>query len=275
MSKLVTRALSGLVFATVMIGASYFQAGYIVLMALITAFCTNEYFDITTPLRDEKGKFGKIYRVWLMATNVLAFLIIAAYMSTELAIEYLAIIPISLFGLFILELYSKSETPLINIALNLSAFVYIGIPFSMLNFIVYNKEGVYISSTLLGILILVWVYDSAAYLIGSQFGRTKLFPRISPNKTWEGSIGGLLVLTALGLSLGFVFTGLTPLEWAVSSWLIAYFSANGDLVQSLMKRNLGIKDSGNILPGHGGFLDRFDAFIFVIPFIAFYILCFT
>lgn len=275
MSKLLTRAVSGLVFVTIMVGASYFQVGYILLMALITAFCTNEYFEITTPLRDEQRNFGRIYRIWLMATNVLAFLIIAAFMATDLPIQYLAIIPVSLFGLFILELHSKSETPIVNIALNLSAFVYIGIPFSMLNFIVYNEKGVYISSTLLGILILVWVYDSAAYLIGSQFGRTKLFPRISPNKTWEGSIGGLLVLTALGFSLGYIFDGLSPLEWAVSSWLIAYFSANGDLVQSLMKRNLGIKDSGNILPGHGGFLDRFDAFIFVIPFIAFYILCFT
>ena len=275
MNKLLVRALSGLVFVSIMIGVSYFQLGYIVLMALITAFSTNEYFDITTPLRDEKGKFGRIYRIWLMATNVLAFLIIAAYMSTDLPIQVLAIIPVSLFGLFILELYSKSDKPIINIALNLSAFVYLGIPFSMLNFIVYNKEGKYIAGTLLGILILVWVYDSAAYLIGSQFGSRKLFPRISPNKTWEGSIGGLLVLTALGFSLGYVFDGLTPLEWAVSSWLIAYFSANGDLVQSLMKRSLGIKDSGNILPGHGGFLDRFDAFIFVIPFIACYILIFT
>lgn len=271
-NKLVERALSGVVFVTIMVGASYFQIGYIILMALITAFCTNEYFDITTPLRDEKEGFGKIYRIWLMTTNVLAFLIVAAYMATDLPIQFLAVIPISLFGLYILELYSKSNQPIVNIALNLSAFVYLGIPFSMLNFIVYNAEGKYIAGTLLGILILVWVYDSAAYLIGSQFGRTKLFPRISPNKTWEGSIGGLLVLTALGFSLGYIFDGLTPFEWAVSSWLIAYFSANGDLVQSLMKRSLGIKDSGNILPGHGGFLDRFDAFIFVIPFIAFYIL---
>ena len=144
----------------------------------------------------------------------------------------------------------------------------------MLNFIVY-ENGSYYPGTLLGILILVWVYDSAAYLIGSQFGSRPLFKRISPNKTWEGSIGGLLVLTALGFGFGYVFKSMSSLEWAVISWLIAYFSANGDLVESLMKRSLGIKDTGNILPGHGGFLDRFDAFIFVIPFIAFYILCFT
>lgn len=257
-----------------MIVASFFEWGYIILMALIAAFSTNEYFDITNSLREENSKFCDIYRIWLMATNVLAFLIIAAFMANKIEIQFFSLIPVLLFGLFILELYAKSEKPIINISLNLSAFIYIGIPFSMLNFIVY-ENGIYVPSTLLGILILVWVYDSAAYIIGSQFGSRPLFKRISPNKTWEGSIGGLLVLTALGFSLGYIFKGLSVLEWAVISWLIAYFSANGDLVQSLMKRSLGIKDSGNILPGHGGFLDRFDAFIFVIPFIAFYILCFT
>lgn len=274
MKTLVTRAISGIIFVLIMIASSYFQMGYIILIALITAFCTNEFFDITKSLRDEQKRFGKTYRIWLMSTNVTAFLITAAFMSDKLSIKYISILPVMMFGLFILELYTKSKKPIINIALNLSAFVYIGIPFSMLNFIVY-KSGVYNPGTLLGILILVWVYDSAAYIIGSQFGSRPLFKRISPNKTWEGSIGGLLVLTALGFSLGYIFKGLSSMEWAVISWLIAYFSANGDLVESLMKRSLGIKDTGNILPGHGGFLDRFDAFIFVIPFIAFYILCFT
>tara|TARA_Y100000385_G_scaffold271240_1_gene311024 strand:- start:49 stop:873 length:825 start_codon:yes stop_codon:yes gene_type:complete len=274
MSTFLTRALTGVLFVVIMVASSYFQAGYIVLIALVTAFCTNEFFDITVSLRDEKPKYSKIYRIWLMATNVLGFLITAAFMSDKLSIKFISILPVLIFGLFILELYSESEKPLINIGLNLSAFVYIGIPFSMLNFIVY-KNGFYSPGTLLGILVLVWVYDSAAYIIGSQFGSRPLFKRISPNKTWEGSIGGLLVLTALGFSLGYVFKDLSTLEWAVISWLIAYFSATGDLVESLMKRSLGIKDTGNILPGHGGFLDRFDAFIFVIPFIAFYIICFT
>lgn len=274
MNTLIVRALSGLLFVVIMIGASYFQWGYIILISLIIAFSTNEYFDITKPLREENEKTGLVYRVWLMATNVLAFLITAAFMSNKLSIKFISILPVLIFGLFIYELYAKSKKPIINISLNLSAFVYLGIPFSMLNFIVYN-DGHYYPGTLLGILILVWVYDSAAYLIGSQFGSRPLFKRISPNKTWEGSIGGLLVLTGLGFGLGYIFKGLHPIEWAVISWLIAYFSANGDLVESMMKRSLGIKDSGNILPGHGGFLDRFDAFIFVIPFIAFYILCFT
>lgn len=274
MKTLVTRAVTGIIFVIIMVSASFFQLGYIVLMALITAFCTNEFFDITSSLRDEKEKYTQIYRIWLMSTNVIAFLITAAFMSDKLSIKYISILPVLMFGLFIVELYSKSEKPLINISLNLSAFVYIGIPFSMLNFIVY-KNGFYSPETLLGILILVWLYDSAAYLIGSQFGSRPLFKRISPNKTWEGSIGGLLVLTALGFSLGYVFDDLSSIEWAVISWLIAYFSATGDLVESLIKRSLGIKDTGTILPGHGGFLDRFDAFIFVIPFIAFYILCFT
>ncbi|MCB0541193.1 MAG: phosphatidate cytidylyltransferase [Chitinophagales bacterium] len=276
MNKLAVRALSGFIFVAIMIGASTFQIGYILLISLIVAFSTNEYLEITTPLRDEKKPFSNIYRILLIATNVLAFLITATSVSNLLSIKFISIIPVLLFCLFIVELYTKSEKPITNIALNLSAFIYIGVPFSMLNFIVYS-DGLYQPSTLLGILILVWIYDSAAYLIGSTFGSRKLFERISPNKTWEGSIGGLLVLTAIGFGFGYIpwFSSLSSMEWAVISWLIAYFSATGDLVQSLMKRSLKIKDSGNILPGHGGFLDRFDAFIFVIPFIAFYILCFT
>lgn len=274
MNTFLTRAVTGLIFVAIMVGASFFQLGYIVLIALITAFCTNEFFDITQGIRDEPKKHAIVYRIWLIATNVLAFLITASFMTEKLSIKFLSILPVSMFGLFIMELYSKSDKPLINISLNLSAFIYIGIPFSLLNFIVY-KNGFYSPGILLGILILVWVYDSAAYIIGSQFGSRPLFKRISPNKTWEGSIGGLLVLTALGFGLGYVFEALSSLEWAIISWLIAYFSATGDLVESLIKRSLGIKDTGTILPGHGGFLDRFDAFIFVIPFIAFYIICFT
>lgn len=274
MNTFLTRAVTGLIFVAIMIGASVFQWGYIILIALVTAFCTNEFFDITQELRDEPKKHAMLYRVWLIATNVLAFLITAASMTDKLSIKFLSILPVMMFSLFIMELYSKSEKPLINLGLNFSAFIYIGFPFSLLNFIVY-KNGVYAPGILLGILILVWVYDSAAYIIGSQFGSRPLFKRISPNKTWEGSIGGLLVLTALGFGLGYVFEALSSLEWAIISWLIAYFSATGDLVESLIKRSLGIKDTSNILPGHGGFLDRFDAFIFVIPFIAFYIICFT
>lgn len=273
MNKLMTRAGTALVFVVIMLGVSSFQYGYFVLFALLSVFSTLEFLRITRSLRDEKD--SSIYRkVYTVLINLSAFAITAFIVFYEADAKYLMFLPAMLFGLFILELYAKSETPFTNIAVNLSAFVYIGIPFALLNLIVFDN-GMYYPDILYGILIMIWVYDAAAYLIGSQFGKTPLFKRISPNKTIEGSLGGVLVLTLIGLTLGQIFTGLSHFQWAIVSWIIAYFSATGDLIESMLKRSLKIKDSGSLLPGHGGLLDRFDAFIFVVPFIALYILVFT
>lgn len=273
MNSFTQRVLTAVLFVSIMLGSALFESSYLVVLALITAFCTNEYIDITAKLRDDKPKFIYFYRFGLITVNVFSFLLTASIMSWKLDIKYLSIIPALLFIFFIVELYTKSDKPLINITVNLGGFVYIGIPFAMLNFVVYSI-GEYASGILIGILALVWIYDSAAYIFGNLFGSRPLFKRISPNKTIEGSIGGLLVLTAVGFGLGYVLIAFSPLQWAVISWIVAYFSAIGDLVESMIKRSLDIKDTGDILPGHGGFLDRFDALIFVIPFIAFFIYCF-
>lgn len=277
MSKFMTRALTAVFFVAVMLGLSSFKIGYLILFAAISIFSTIEFLDITKSLRDEKDTsiFRKIYTILINLTTFLLTAFVVFYDHSGETFKYLAILPAMLFGLFILELYAKSESPFVNIAVNLSAFVYIGVPFAMLNLIVFH-EGLYYPDILYGIMIMIWIYDGAAYIIGSKFGKRPLFERISPNKTIEGSLGGILVLTAVGFSLSYVFdNGLSPMQWAVVSWIIAYFSATGDLIESMLKRSLNIKDSGNILPGHGGLLDRFDAFIFVIPFIALYILVFT
>jgi phosphatidate cytidylyltransferase len=274
MNSFVQRVLTAIVFVSIMLGGVLFESTYVILMALITAFCTHEFLDISAGLRDDRPKYNQFYRFALITVNVLTFLLTASMMTWQLDGRYIAIIPALLFTFFIAELYSKSEKPLVNIAINMSGFVYVGIPFAMLNFVVFHK-GEYASGILIGILALVWIYDSAAYIFGNLFGSRPLFKRISPNKTVEGLLGGLLVLTAVGFGLGYVFKAFTPFQWAVISGIIAYFSAIGDLVESMIKRSLNIKDTGDIMPGHGGFLDRFDAFIFVIPFIAFYIICFA
>ena len=274
-----TRALTAVVFVSVMLGLSYFKIGYFILFTIITVFSTIEFLDITKSLRDEKdtSMYRRIYTILINLSSFLITAYIVFFDQNGDSYKYLMFIPALLFGLFILELYAKSKSPFVNIAVNLSAFVYIGIPFSLLNFVVFN-DGVYYSGNLYGILAMVWIYDAGAYIVGSKFGKTPLFPRISPNKTREGSLGGLLILTAIGLSLGqisFFTKVLSPVDWVIVSWVIAYFSATGDLIESMLKRSLKIKDSGDLLPGHGGLLDRFDAFIFVIPFIALYILVFT
>ena len=119
---------------------------------------------------------------------------------------------------------------------------------------------------------MTWANDTGAYLIGSQIGRTKLFPRISPKKTWEGSAGGVLVTFLAGYLLSRIFSDISLVDWCVLAGIVSIFGSLGDLVESMLKRSLQIKDSGNLLPGHGGFLDRFDAFIFLLPFAAAYLL---
>ena len=124
---------------------------------------------------------------------------------------------------------------------------------------------------------MVWASDVAAYFGGRAFGKRKLFPRISPKKTWEGAISGLFGAMAAGLLIYLIYHNLNIFnlldlkDWLILGAITAVFGITGDLVESMLKRSVNIKDSGNLLPGHGGFLDRFDAFIFVIPFAYLYI----
>ena len=121
---------------------------------------------------------------------------------------------------------------------------------------------------------MVWASDVFAYLLGSKIGKNKMFPRISPNKTWEGTLSGVLgaILVGYGCSLFFSTIELIFVHWIILASICTVFGILGDLVESMLKRSLGIKDSGNILPGHGGMLDRFDAFVLVIPFVFSYLL---
>lgn len=118
---------------------------------------------------------------------------------------------------------------------------------------------------------MLWTNDTGAYLAGRFFGKHKLFERISPKKTWEGSIGGGILTIGVAFILSVYFTNLDQTNWIVLAILVAVFGGLGDLVESMLKRSLNIKDSGNLLPGHGGILDRFDGLLLSIPFIYSYL----
>jgi phosphatidate cytidylyltransferase len=126
----------------------------------------------------------------------------------------------------------------------------------------------------MGFFLLLWTNDTGAYLAGKSFGKHKLFERISPKKTWEGSIGGLALAIAVAYGVSFLptFVDITKTDWLVIGFLVAVFGSFGDLFESLLKRNLKIKDSGTILPGHGGVLDRFDGLFLAVPAMFFYLL---
>jgi phosphatidate cytidylyltransferase len=176
------------------------------------------------------------------------------------------------FLLLILELFLKATLPFNNVALTLFSVFYLALPFSLLSrFTSYSNTENFTPNVVAGILFLTWANDSFAYLVGSKIGKTPFFLRVSPKKTWEGTIGGgIFCMMTAGIIAQF-FTQLGLIDWLIVGGIIAVFGTLGDLVESLLKRSVGVKDSGNFMPGHGGFLDRFDAFIFCIPFVYFYL----
>ena len=173
--------------------------------------------------------------------------------------------------LLVSELYAKQEDPINNWAYTMLSQMYIALPFSLLNVLAFTAtpNGQISFNTLLplSVFVFLWVNDTGAYCVGSLLGRHKLFPRISPGKSWEGCIGGAVFVLAAAYLIGeYIDMGiLNTLQWLGLGLVVVVFGTWGDLVESLFKRTLGIKDSGNILPGHGGMLDRFDSSLLAIP----------
>jgi phosphatidate cytidylyltransferase len=167
---------------------------------------------------------------------------------------------------FIYEMFRKNDNPFENIAITLLGIIYIAVPISLFWPIAY-RENIYQynSSLIFGFFIIIWTYDSFAYLSGMKFGKRKLFERISPKKSWEGAIGGYIFALLAAYILSTIFDDLTLVQWLVTASLIAIFGTLGDLAESMLKRSLNIKDSSNFLPGHGGLLDRFDALFLAVP----------
>lgn len=168
---------------------------------------------------------------------------------------------------YMIKLYKKFERkPFTNIAYTFLGIFYVSVPISLMSAIAFN-QGAYRYEIILGCLLILWASDTGAYFAGTFFGKNKLFERISPKKSWEGFFGGALLALAISLALAYYFPVLDRLQWVVISLIIIVGGTFGDLTESLLKRSIEIKDSGASLPGHGGFLDRFDGLLLSTPFI--------
>lgn len=225
-------------------------------------------------LKKDKIKLS-FYRNMVLAMSILSVFISFLTAFNFISKEFLFSIPLFFAAIFYTELVLKSKKPFRNIGLNLLALYYIALPLA-LTFFIANIGGSFTGEILLGVLFIIWGNDSGAYIIGSLVGKNKLIPHVSPNKTIEGFLGGgvfCFIVAYLNIHifkniLGFeALVLLKPYVWYLIAGVVFIFATMGDLVESLLKRSLEIKDSGNILPGHGGFLDRFDAFLFVLPFV--------
>jgi len=267
-NNLATRSLTAVFFVIAMVGSALLgQSAFSGLLLIITIYSLNEFIDLVSNENNQPAKWPTLI------TGVITYITLSANAMGLITAVFLLIIIPFVFMLFIIELWRNKSNPFTNIALGLTAVTYIALPFGLMIYFFdpATLSGPYHYGVVLGFLVILWLNDTGAYFVGSLIGKHKLFERISPGKTWEGSAGGAFfaVLTAWGIS--FIFKQLDGMQWMILAILIVISGTLGDLVESMLKRSLGIKDSGTILPGHGGLLDRFDAVLLSAPFVFVYL----
>lgn len=208
---------------------------------------------------------------------VLATLIAAGYLHMKL---FLILVPMIL-ALMITELYRKEKKPFDSLAHTVFCIIYTAIPCSLFPFAAFSHEGlkplisagsiIFSPGILIGFFILIWASDTGAYLAGITFGRHRLMERISPKKSWEGFFGGAILALIISWLLSGWFGVIDRAGWMIASVIISVSGTYGDLIESMLKRSIGVKDSGTIMPGHGGFLDRFDSAVISFPLVFLFI----
>ena len=271
MNNFIVRTITGVLFVAVLVCSFLRPQAMVLLFSLITGLTIWEF----TGLVNNREKVT-VNRLISTVAGVYFFFAVAGFSSdltpSAVFIPYL----VSIIYLMVAELYLKNEDPIHDWAYTMMAQLYIALPFSLLNTLAFHStpQGfvTYDAVLPLSVFVFLWMNDTGAYLCGSLLGKHKLFPRISPGKSWEGSIGGGILVMAVAVLVWYLTDqyqlnqlGLTAIEWAGLGLTVVIFGTWGDLVESLFKRTLGIKDSGNILPGHGGMLDRFDSSLLAIP----------
>ncbi|GAA4851595.1 phosphatidate cytidylyltransferase [Algivirga pacifica] len=242
-------------------GIQYSEWTYFLVFLLILIFSIQEFYRLlglggNLPL--------KTYGTFLGAMMFIGSFFIQ---KGQLSNRYMYLLFVGIALVYLVKLYNKEDKkPFVNIALTFMGIMYVALPFSLLNVASFPHET-YQFEVPLGLFCILWASDTGAYFSGKTLGKHKLFERVSPKKTWEGSIGGTLLAILVGLGLSYYFDVLPVWVWIVFALIIVISGTYGDLVESLFKRSIAIKDSGRSIPGHGGFLDRFDGLLLAVPFI--------
>ncbi len=283
MKNFIVRTITGIIFVAAIVASFLRPEAMVLLFSIVTGMTVWEF----TGLVNER-EHVTVNRFISTVAGVYFFYAMT-YFCSDLyggAAKSVVFIPylVTIIYMLIAELYLRQDDPIQDWAYTMLAQMYIALPFSLLNVLAFTAtpNGQVAFNTLLplSVFIFLWVNDSGAYCVGSLLGRHKLFPRISPGKSWEGSIGGAVFVLLAAWGIGWLdnmqvadmdhsstlFMGMLSIpEWLGLGLVVVVFGTWGDLVESLFKRTLGIKDSGNILPGHGGMLDRFDSSLLAIP----------
>ena len=270
MRNFIVRTITGVLFVAAVVCCFLRPEAMVFFFVLVTGLAIWEFTGLVNELEGVQ-----VNRMICTVAGVCFFFSMAGYNSgltpATVFIPYL----VSILYLMVAELYLKAENPINNWAYTMLSQLYIALPFSLINVLAFRSAGYDIQYSYLAplsVFVFLWMNDTGAYLCGSLLGRHKLFPRISPGKSWEGSIGGGILVIAIAVLVWYLTEqygvndlNLNAFEWAGLGLTIVIFGTWGDLIESLMKRTLGIKDSGTILPGHGGILDRFDSSLMAIP----------
>lgn len=277
MKNLMVRTLSGLVLVAVFVGAvlgSQWSFGALLLLILVGG--QTEFYKLAreTGLSPQRW-MGLAVGVLLFALNFIVFRQFSRSVTDEAggAVLYLLLyIGLLLPTLFVCELFRRSATPLANLGATLLGVLYVAVPLSLLLYVpVLAGDGVWRPETVLCYIFIIWANDVFAYLVGMAFGRHRLCERLSPKKSWEGFFGGLAGAVVMGLVGARVLDG-SYAAWVGLALVAAVTGVLGDLTESMFKRSAGVKDSGRLIPGHGGVLDRFDAMLVAAPFVLVYML---
>ena len=260
-----TRAITGFFFVIVML-ASVLTGHYVfdVFYFLLGSFCLWEFYGLL------KSASINANRPVALINGAFIYVIFVLIAYDDEAHRFILLLPVTLSAVAIAELFKKNDAPFTNIAYTYFGLLFTIVPFSFFHALGYI-DGAFNPHLPLAFLLMLWGNDTGAYLVGSKFGRTKLFERHSPKKTWEGFIGGIVITIGIALILDNFFTEepLQNLIWMAV--LISVFGTIGDLIESMLKRSLNVKDSGGILPGHGGLLDRFDGLLMAAPIVYAYL----
>ncbi len=270
MKNFIIRTITGAIFVAAIVASFLRPEAMVLLFSIVTGMTIWEFAGLVNE------RPGVTINRFICTVAGVYFFYAMTYFCSDLyggVAKSVVFIPylVTVVYLLISELYAKQEDPINNWAYTMLSQMYIALPFSLLNVLAFTAtpNGQISFNTLLplSIFVFLWVNDTGAYCVGSLLGRHKLFPRISPGKSWEGCIGGAVFVLVVAYIISYYIDNgiLSTLQWLGLGLVVVVFGTWGDLVESLFKRTLGIKDSGNILPGHGGMLDRFDSSLLAIP----------
>lgn len=267
MKDIYIRTITGALFLVAVIGSILLNPLAFFGLALVFTFIgINEFFILSGTNNGRKKNI--FYFIFNILTYSIIGLIGLGFLDIRFAYFLFLIFPLTIC----IELFRKNDPSWLRIGTYFTSYLYISVPFGLMNalYLIPGHET-YTTAILIGLFVLVWSSDVFAYLIGSMFGKHRLFERVSPKKSWEGSIGGLAFAILAAYILSLFYTELSIINWIIMAVIVVITGTLGDLSASLLKRIAGVKDTGTLLPGHGGVLDRFDAVLFAAPFVFVYI----